>query len=144
MFVTDATNSGNIPLLEKMLAFTEARNRVLAENIANATTPGYRTKQMDVSAFQKMLRTATEKQAENGGEWKLDASKEFSLDDHGHLSVTPTEEPVENLLFQDGTNQRIERQMAQVAENAMMNQAASDLLRSSFSRLDSAIRGRVR
>ena len=51
---------------------------------------------------------------------------------------------VENLLFQDGTNARIERQMALLAENTMMNQTVSNLLRAKFDGLETAIRGRVR
>jgi flagellar basal-body rod protein FlgB len=144
LFVSDATNAAAIPLLEKTLAFTEARNRVLAENIANATTPGYRTKQVDVAAFQKMLRSAAEKRAGSTGDLQWESTERIGVDAAGHLMVQPTEDPTENLLFQDGTNQRIERQMAQVAENTMMFQASSQLLQRYFSNLESAIRGRAR
>ena len=41
MFFEGLVNRGSLPAMEKMLAFTEARHRVLTENIANVDTPGY-------------------------------------------------------------------------------------------------------
>ena len=144
MFVSDITNVGAIPMLEKTLAFTEAHNRMIATNIANITTPGYRTKQLDVSAFQSALREASAKRAERGGAFQLPSSGQFRTDDAGRLHVSPSEEPAENLLFQDGTNARIERQMALLAENTMMNQIAAEQLKGYYNGLGKAIRGRVR
>jgi len=143
VFVSEVTQGGRVPLLEKTLAFAEARNRVLAINIANITTPGYRAKQLDAAAFQAALREAAQKRRSDGGRFELPSTKEFREDAQGLLAVTPSEEPPENLLFQDGTNARIERQMAQLAENTMTNQAAAELLKVSFNELEKAIRGRV-
>jgi flagellar basal-body rod protein FlgB len=131
-------------MLEKTLAFTEARNRVLSENIANITTPGYRARQLDVGAFQAALAAASEKRVRNGGEFEMPATTEVRQDGAGHMVVTPSEEPVENLLFQDGTNARIERQMAHLAENTMMHRTASDLLQAKYEGVAKAIRGRMR
>lgn len=135
-------NGGAIPMLEKTLAFTEARNRMFATNIANITTPGYHTKQLSVEKFQSALREASEKRAKRG-EFRMDSTNEFQVGRSGRLQVTPSEEPVENLLFQDGTNARIERQMALLAENTMMNQMATELLKGRFAGLQKAIRGRL-
>jgi flagellar basal-body rod protein FlgB len=143
MLVSEVAGNGVFPMLEKTLAFTESRNRMLAENIANIVTPGYRAKQLDVSAFQAALKEATAKRTEEGGELELPATREFRLDETGRLRVTPSVEPAENLLFQDGTNARIERQMAMLAENTMMNQTAVSLLRQYYQILADAIRGRT-
>ncbi len=141
--LSQLTAAGAFPMLEKTLAFAEARNQMLAENIANITTPGYRTRQLSVSEFQKALQEASEGRDKPGGRFVLPTTKEFCEDAAGHLKLTPVEEPVENLLFHDGRNARIERQMAHLAENAMMHQAASELLKTYFDRLHTAIRGRV-
>ncbi len=143
VLMSDITNGGATPLLEKTLAFTAARQKMLATNIANITTPGYRAKQLDADAFQKALRDASQKRRVTGGSLELSGSKEFRTDSSGLLNVTPSEEPAENLLFQDGTNARIERQMALLAENAMVNQAAAELLKGSFHGIEKAIRGRA-
>ena len=143
MFLTDVTGGTSTAMLEKMLAFTEARNKVIATNIANATTPGYRAKQVDPAAFQAALRDAAARRKADGGGFEIAANDQVEVDAAGMLKVKPTEEPTENLLFHDGTNARIERQMATLAENTMMHNAAVDLLRSKFEGLSKAIRGRA-
>ncbi|MFQ5422341.1 MAG: flagellar basal body rod protein FlgB [Phycisphaerae bacterium] len=141
--LTDITGGGAFPMLEKTLAFTAARNRMLAENIANVTTPGYRTQQLDVSAFQAALRDASDRRSPVEKPFRLERTNEFELDEAGFLKTHPSEEPAENLLFQDGTNARIERQMAMLAENAMMNQFAAETLKGYYDGMAKAIRGRV-
>jgi len=143
VFVQDITTGGAFPMLEKSLAFTEARQRMLAGNIANITTPGFRTKQLDVALFQRALREASDRRASGGGAFKLERTNQFDVDAAGMLRVTPGESPVENLLFQDGTNASIERQMVQLAENAMMSQVAAELLKGYFDGMAKAIRGHV-
>lgn len=141
--LTGITGGGALPMLEKVLAFTEARNKVLAENIANITTPGYQAKQLDARAFQAALREAADKRADRGGRLELKSTDQFRTDEGGRLEVTPTLEPPENLLFHDGTNARIEREMSDLAENAMMHQAATELLKNYYDGVKKAISGRV-
>lgn len=144
MFLSEITNRGSIPVLEKLMAFTEARQKMLAENIANITTPGYRIKQLDPQAFQRALGRAID---ERGGDPKkpldIRATEQFHLDEFGHLAVTPTEQPAQNILFHDRTNARVESLMAQVAENVMTYNLASQLLKNSFDGLKTAIRGQI-
>jgi len=144
MFFGDVVNRGVMPALDKMLAFTQARQRMLAENVANIDNPHYRTKQLDAKAFQKALREALETQNQTGsGTFRVPDEREFHQDELGHLVVTPSEVPPENVLFHDDTNARIERQMQQMAENTMMHQAATELLRERFDGLKKAIRGQA-
>jgi flagellar basal-body rod protein FlgB len=145
MYFPDLVNREGLPALEKMLAFTQARQRMLAENIANVDVPGYRTKHLDADAFQKALGEAMDgqKQAGVSAPLELQGTSEFGMDEDGRLMVSPSEEPAENVLFHDGTNVRIERQMSMMAENGMMHQAASELLRTKFEGLLKAIRGRM-
>ncbi len=58
MFFATLTEVGATPALEKTLSFNQARLRMIAENVANINTPGYRAKQLDVRAFQGALREA--------------------------------------------------------------------------------------
>lgn len=143
MFVTGVTQTNTIGVLEKTLAFTEARNKVLAENIANVTTPEYRAKQLDPAEFQAALKSAVERRCESREPLRVESTQQFHEDEMGFLRVTPTEQPPENLLFHDGTNARIEKQMAMLAENTLMNKAAAELLRNQFEGLAKAIRGRA-
>src|SRR5438876_8493228 len=135
-FITSITQRDSLPLVEAMVAFTERRHNVLAENIANIDTPGYRTRQLDPAAFQAELRRA----AADG----TSAAGARSAGSRMRTAATDVQtEPAENLMFQDGTNARIERQMAMLAENALAHQTSVELMRSAYATLTSAIRGRV-
>ena len=142
-FITGITQRGCLPLVEAMVAFTEARHGVIAENIANIDTPGYRTKQLDPAAFQAELRRAASSRKSPTDELRLCDSRPQKRNSTARLTVTPELEPPENLTFQDGTNASIERQMAMLAENATAHQTSVELLRSGYGALMTAIRGRV-
>ena len=143
MFLQDVTSGGAFPMLQKTIAFAEARNRVLAENIANVTTPGYRAKQLNVDSFQAALAEASANRKGHGGRFELSETNEVKLDKNGHLRVQPSYVPTQNQLFHDGTNASIERQMADLAENTMTHQAATELLKGYFDGVSKAIRGRI-
>ncbi len=144
MFISNVTDRGATPALVKTLAFNEVRLATIAENIANSQTPDYRTKQLDTRAFQRALRKALETRGGDPGKpFVIDAGRELRTDAHGFLQVTPTEQPVENILFHDGTNMSLERQMADLAEIAMAHEFAATLLRGRFEGLRKAIRGTV-
>ena len=144
MFLADVVNSGTIPALEKMLSFVEQRHQVLVENIANIDTPNYKTRQLDTVKFQKSLRAAIDRRKETGSSnLELKGTRQFRQDAAGRLQVTPEEVPPENILFHDGTNQRVERQMALLAENGMMHQTMTQLLLDRFKVLNKAISGRI-
>lgn len=144
MFLSDVTDRGATPALVKGLAFNEARLAVIAENVANSETPGYRTKKLDVPAFQAALRAALDqRKADPSAPFVVRSGQEVTTDEQGHLVVTASQQPAENLLFHDGTNMSIERQMADLAETGMAHQMMSMLLSGSFDGLRKAIRGIV-
>jgi flagellar basal-body rod protein FlgB len=144
MFLADVTNNGTIPALEKMLSFIEQRQHMLVENIANVDTPDYKSKQLDVSQFQKSLRKAIDQREQSGGSiLKIEDTRQFRQDRSGRLQVMPETDPAENILFHDKSNMRIERQMSMLAENSMMHQMTTQLLLGRFKSLNSAIRGQV-
>jgi len=130
--------------MEAMLSFTQARHRMLTENIANVDTPHYRTQQLDAAAFQEKLSDALSDRRENHSqELRIAGTTEFDQDEQGRLVVTPTRQPAENVLFHDHTNIRIERQMAMLAENGMMHETMTQLLQDKYTGLLKAIRGRA-
>jgi flagellar basal-body rod protein FlgB len=143
MFLNDVTEQGVMPALVKTLAFQESRLKMIAENIANAQTPGYRTKQLDVAGFQNSLREAlAERRNGTSSEFEV-LSDEVMSDEQGFLRVNPSEEPVENLLFHDGTNVSIEQQMADLAQTTLWSDLSSKFLQGRYEGLRKAIRGSV-
>lgn len=53
-----------IPLLERVTAFGQKRHQVLAGNIANIDTPGYKTRDLPLADFEKALQQAVQTRRE--------------------------------------------------------------------------------
>jgi flagellar basal-body rod protein FlgB len=133
-----------MPALVSTLTYNQAKLNMIAENIANVHTPGYRAKRLNTEGFQGALREALDARvADPATTWTVKVDGEVRTNRRGYLNVTPTEKPVENILFHDGTNLSIERQMAGLAETGMMHDLATALLHGRYEGLRKAIRGTV-
>ena len=103
--------------LERALDVSAFRQQVLAANLANVDTPGYRTR--DVRTFSGELDQAI------AGDSPL---------------FTPVAREMRGLLERpDGNNVSVERESLLMAQNQLRFQAAVQLLRAEFRRLSQAI-----
>lgn len=144
MFLSDVSERGAVPALVKTLSFGEARLKMIAENLANAQTPGYRAKQLDVQGFQQALGAALDaRKADPGKPFVVESGQEVRTTTAGGLKITPSERPVDNVLFHDGTNVSIEREMADLAQTGLTHELATTLMRDRITGLRKAIRGTV-
>ena len=132
MFIEHLLNQGNAPLLEQTLKFTAARQRLIGENIVNATTPGYRTKDLSLEKFQRLLRERSDQRASRGP-----GSVRF-----GDI-VGEVENPNNNILFHDGNNRSMEQLQADMAKNGMLHNLVVELLRKQFASLENALKERI-
>ena len=62
MFLDRLLNQGSTPVLEQMLQFTDARQSLLAENVANVSTPDYVQKDLSLDQFQEILQKKVQEQ----------------------------------------------------------------------------------
>ena len=53
-------DSTTIPVLQEVINFAQTRHQVLAGNIANLDTPGYRVRDLSLETFQERLKEAIE------------------------------------------------------------------------------------
>jgi flagellar basal-body rod protein FlgB len=143
MFLSTLTEQGAAPALEKMMAFQEARLKMIAENIANAQTPGYRARQLDVAGFQRSLREALDTRQSPAEPFVVRSGEEVRTDVRGNLVVSPSQAPAENVLFHDDTNLSMEQQMSDLAQAGLWSDMAARLLQTRNDRIRSAIRGSV-
>lgn len=133
MFIDEVTSSGPMPALEMMMKFAGARQRVIADNIANLDTPGHQSLDASPVRFQAALRDAVEKRrARNGGafgalDWK-DTDEVQAVGGGGPLVLTPTT-PSGNVMGHDRNNGDLERSMQDLVENVSTFRVAADLLR---------------
>jgi len=147
MGITDLTNSGSIPALQATIRFASQRQKLIAHNIANLTTPDFRPKDVSVKGFQKNLAEAIERRRQTGpgaqGPLELERTREIRpLGDRGEFRIVPNEAG-RNILFHDRNNRSLERQMQALVENAGAFQFAASVLQSRYAILQTAISERV-
>ena len=106
-------------ILEKMMDVASFRHKILASNIANAETPGYKAKDI---AFQKELNAAIE-----GPGSKKQGYEVF--------------ETMPTMINRDGNTVNIDTEMAKVAENTLLHNTSAQLLAMNFRMIKDIIRG---
>jgi flagellar basal-body rod protein FlgB len=131
VFVNRLINQGNLPVVEQVLRFTAARHEVLARNVVNLTTPGYRAEDLDEGAFQKQLRDRVDSRV----------GKPISSVRFENMERVSSRE--KGLLFHDGSLRDPERLMTELAKNGLKHNLYVELMRRQFSSMDSALKERV-
>ena len=110
-------------LLEKMLDVSSVKHKVIANNIANVNTPGY--KKMDVS-FADQLEKALNESSVN----KFDALQPKIV-----ISKEDTSETVRN----DGNNVDMDKEVSSLVKNTLSYNIYTQLLAKKFEGIKSAI-----
>ena len=129
-------NKTKVPVLNAVLDVTQLRQRVIANNVANVSTKGYRKKSVQ---FQEYLSSFAKKPVVEG-----------QLTDPRHIQLP---KPINNpRVFEPETspnntginNVDIDKEMAELAENHLFFNVGAHLLSGSFSGLKKVILGRPR
>lgn len=109
----DIANSPFFALLRQRLDHLSERQRLISENIANASTPGYRPRDLDTSAFERMLGSAA-----GGGGLSMRRTNASHMTPEGAPDVrTITRDDSETTI--DGNAVVLEEQMARAAETRL-------------------------
>ncbi len=132
------------PVLEQVVNFTQARHAVLAGNIANLDTPGYRARDLSPAQFQQRLKEAiavshsgvAEATALGGAGGAAGAAGVPSATDDAFKAVA---DETHTLVYHDGTNIDLEHQALELTKNQMQFNLALTLLTSQFHSLEAAI-----
>jgi len=144
-------NSTTTPLLKQVARFAERRQEVLAGNIANIDTPGYRMRDLPVAEFQQALAAAVARQRSrpiSPGEAPLTLHSPGSpgtpmnlVDELFPDSLFQASEPRSQpgITFQDANNRSVESQFLQMTQNQLLQQFAAEVLRQQYDQLQMAI-----
>ena len=137
MFPDDLTTE----VLTTSLAGLNARNTALANNIANAETPGY--KRMDVS-FEGALADAVQKDRARLAAGPGSAMNQFDTGVSSNVDdVAPNVTSVDTTTVRvDGSNVDPDDEMAKLSANALAHQTVVSLLDKRFGQFMTAITGR--
>ena len=133
-------NLADIPifqLLQSKMGYLDARNRVLAENIANADTPDYKARDLAEFDFDKLVNAASTGGAARSG-MRTSAMRHIAPVD----ARPPNFEAMDKADAQgsvNGNQVSLERQMMKVSETQMEHQTAASLYRKSLNMIRVAI-----
>lgn len=147
-------NSTTLPLLKQVAKFAERRQDVLAGNVANMDTPGYRMRDLPVARFQQALETAISRrqpvvspglvvsELQSPGN---PGSTRGLTEDLFPESLFSAESPLaqDHITFQDANNRSVEHQFLEMTRNSLMQQFALEVMRSQFDQLQTVISERV-
>jgi flagellar basal-body rod protein FlgB len=140
--------SSTIPVLEQVVQFTEARQNVLAGNLANMHTPGYRVRDISVTDFQTRLKAAIEEREKPAP--PVAAVQSWGVAPAGEIGAARIERPVgkvaedsQSIVYHDDSNINMEQQVTEMAKNQMEHNMAVALMASQFSQMQTAISERV-
>jgi flagellar basal-body rod protein FlgB len=125
-----------IPVLEQLVNFNQSRHAVLASNIANVDTPGYRTRDLSVEQFQSRLKEAMSERDRDLTSFS--ASKPLGVDPFDKVR-----DGMNNILYHDKSNVGMEQQIAEITKNHMQHNLALTIMNSQFRLLQTAVSERA-
>jgi flagellar basal-body rod protein FlgB len=144
--LSDVLNSGAIPSLELSLRFAGQRQRRIAHNIANISTPNFRHTDVSPAAFQQVLGRAVEdRRRETGGssgELNWTPTQELRRGSAGQLHLVPRTTQG-GVLAHDRNDRNLEKLMQDHAENGAVFRMSAELLRTRYQQIREAIAQRV-
>ncbi len=135
--------------LEETIAFAERRHAILAGNIANMDTPGYKTRDLSVSEFQASLKQLMGAEKLRGvprspGENLLHEPSGSQSPSLAHdQAVREVRDASTQIVYHDGSDDNLETQITEIAKNQSMHSTAVALLRSQYRTMQIAIAGNV-
>ena len=133
----DIFSQTTLPVLEQVVQFAQRRQAVLAGNLANLDTPGYRVRDLSPEKFQHRLREAL---AQRDRPASPGASLTSATNERGLQHVT---RDMEGLLYHDDSNGSLEHQVTEISKNQMLHNTALAIMGNQFRLLQSAISERV-
>jgi flagellar basal-body rod protein FlgB len=126
-----------VPVLEQVVNFAQQRHGVLAGNVANIDTPGYRTRDLSPQLFEQQLQQAIE--ARNN----KTSTSHYSSSSRSVDTLKQVGENLQGMLRHDETDVSIESQVTELAKNQSKHNLAIGIMSSQFRLLQAAITERV-
>ncbi len=140
-------NNSTLPMLEQVVSFTQARHGVLAGNIANLDTPGYRSRDLSPAAFQERLKDAIEEQHQSAAPPAYSTPYSPGMPAPEARDVkrdfAKVTESLGGLLRHDDNNTSMELQVSEIAKNHAQHNLALSLMTAQFRLLRAAITERA-
>jgi flagellar basal-body rod protein FlgB len=141
-------NSTTIPVLEQVVDFAQSRHTVLAGNLANLDTPGYRVRDLSQENFERQLSEAIRVRdrtpvSSAGAEYSVLSTQYSSAAPRRQDAMSNVSDRVKGILLHDESNVGIEQQVAEMSKNQTRHNVALAILNSQFRLLEAAVSERA-
>jgi flagellar basal-body rod protein FlgB len=141
--------SSSLPVLEQVVNFTEARHGVLAGNVANLDTPGYKTRDLSPALFQERLKEAVETR-NHPEKYKYEGDPFASPAENAKMqharelaAFRKVEDSMKSILRHDQGDVSMETQVSEIMKNQQQHNLAIGIMSAQFRMLRAAITERV-
>jgi len=129
--------STTVPLLQEVVTFAQARQTVLAGNIANMDTPGYQVRDLSVEDFQARLHAAIEDRR-----YPAVPRSPGEPVPGQYTSMAEVSKDPKTILYHDKSNVGMEYQVSEMVKNQMQHNLALAIMAQQFRLLQTAVNGR--
>ena len=135
----DVINTQAMKLIHKSLDFRRSRQDIIASNIANIHTPGYKAEDL---VFEKALGKALH--ADDPGTLNVSNARHLDGNDVAPLDTVEAERIQSAAPFAafDGNTVDLDKEMAKIAENQLMYDASMRMMSHQFKQLKLVTEGR--
>ena len=127
-----------VPVLEQVINFHQSRHTILASNVANMDTPGYRVRDLSADQFQANLKEAIETRHERPVQFSSG-----EVYDRSDKAMRELKDSVKGIVFRHDSYVSIEQQIAEVTKNQSQHNLALSILVHQFQLLQAAVSERV-
>lgn len=128
MNLTSLITNNISEILIKIIEFTQARQKILAQNIINLHLPGFIPKELGVDEFSNLLNNAIDEHVRTQRLVLCDTVNiKFCIS--GSLEVKPVADETSKELLDENRDEYIEHQINKLWENSLNQKFAAELLR---------------
>mgnify|MGYP002624904252 FL=1 len=120
------------------MQFTQRRHEILAGNVANLDTPGYRVRDLSQGEFESRLQRAIDQRDQTQSTRSLGNASS----DTGN-PLNEVSDDFERMLYHDESNVSLEEQTREILKNQGRHNMAITIMVSQFELLQAAISERV-
>ncbi|MFD1735809.1 flagellar basal body rod protein FlgB [Bacillus salitolerans] len=125
--------SGTINNLENSLNYSNLKQKVIAQNIANVDTPNYKSKEVLKTSFQSELKSAMQA-------FKTD-TRHYDFTNASARTSFPVVQNSNSSYNHNGNSVDIDKEMAELAENQIYYNALIERINGKFNSLRTVISG---
>ncbi|MBN1975330.1 MAG: hypothetical protein JW787_16955 [Sedimentisphaerales bacterium] len=115
-------------ILTLLIEFTQARQRILIQNITNGHIPGFIPKELEVDEFSNLLNFAIDEHIRTNRLVLCD-TENIKFGSDGGFCLTPINDECGKKLIEDNIDEYIELQINKLWENSLNQKVAAELLK---------------